>query len=303
MIKKSLIVFVVVLLLHIIIRDVLKPEIEITQVPWQANQQIGQRYLYSSENIQNIIVGSSLTYHLNLRETKEPVTNLSFTGESAHKGIDLTVARGKLQNVYPKRIYIEINTLDNYEKSIFDETIYNPFLFYPRKYVSALRDGKQPLPWLATLSEKYVTPHIIPHRYELFEDYLKYEESTSTKEVEKVDFVPNERLNIVELANNKELFMEQKLLKNLNTLIENGCEPIFIEMPVADKHRKSAKYSSIRATLERNYPVSSYIYISYPSDSNFQTYDGLHLTAIDNPRYSAYLRSVMDSISCAKKNN
>lgn len=302
MIKKSLAVFALVLLLHILIRDVIKPDIEITQAPWQANQQIGQRYLYSTDTIDNIIVGSSLTYHLNFEGTKEQITNISFSGESAHKGIGLTIARGKLQGLYPKRIYIEINTLDNYAISTFDETIYNPFLFFPRKYVPALRDGKQPFPWIATLSEKYVTPHIIPHQYKMFKEYLKYEEATTIEE-KKTDFVPNERLNIITLAKDVELTMEDKLTNNLTTLIENGCEPIFLEMPVADKHRNSAKYATIRDVIERNFPASDFIHIQYPSDSNFQTYDGLHLTSMDSPRYSAYLRSVMDSISCVKKNN
>lgn len=290
--------FALALILHIVIRDVAKPNIEITQAPWQANQQIGQRYLYSPENAENILVGSSLTFHLDLAGTKDSITNLSFSGESAYKGIDLAVAKGKTSGVYPKKIFIEINTLDHYSRSTFDKIIYNPFLLYPRKFIPALRDGKQPLAWVATILQKHILHYFIPNRYTLFESYLKYEPNDREREEAKKAFVPNERLNISKLSPQAKLGIENKLVKDINLLIENGCEPIFFEMPVSDKHRLTKKYETIRAIIERNYPAKRYSYIGYSLDSNYQTYDGLHLSASDNPRYSAYLRASIDSISC-----
>lgn len=302
MIKRSLFIFATALLLHIIIRDVVKPDVEVTQMPWQANQQIGQRYLYSKDTIQNIFTGSSMSFHLDFNGTKESITNIALTGESAQKGIKLVATKGKITGIYPKRIYIEMNTLSNMNPSVFDDIIYNPFLFYPRQYVSALRDGKQPLPWIATLAEKHMTPYIIPHRYEFLEKHIRYE-TTEEEENEKlktiINFVPNERFNKTTLSQNQRITIENELTKNLSQLIENGCTPYFVEMPASDKYRYSQEYTTIREIIEKNYP--KYAYIHYPSDSNFQTYDGLHLTATDSPRYSAYLRSVMDSITCAEK--
>lgn len=305
MIKKSFIVFAIALLLHIVIRDIAKPEIEITQMPWQANQQIGQRFLYSTDTIDNIFTGSSISFHLDFDGTIEEITNIAFTGESAQKGVNLVATKGKITGLYPKKIYIEMNTLgklSNMRASVFDDIIYNPFLFYPRQYVHSLRDGKQPLPWVATLAEKYVTPHIIPHQYKLFEDHLKYVETEEEKraKIEVVkNFVPNKRFNKTTLSQEEKDEIEHKFTTNLNHLIEHGCTPFFVEAPVSDKYRNSQEYVTIREIIERNY--SQYMYIHYPSDSNFMTYDGLHLTQTDRPRYSAYLRSIMDSITCAER--
>lgn len=303
MIKKSLLIFAFALLLHIIIRDFVRPDIEITQVPWQANQQIGQRFLYSTQNIEDLVVGSSMSFHLDFSGTRDSITNISFTGESAHKGLQLILERGKMCGIYPQRVYIEMNTLSTYKQSVFDDIIYNPFLKLPRKYIPSLRDGKQPLPWVATIMEKNITPLIIPNKLSLLENYLMWtsNENEQDNKTAKGDIVPNERLKDSDIPMEDELNIEKMLVNNINKLIEKGCEPIFYELPIREQYKASKRHKTLRAIIERNYPATEYSYIGYPIDSNFQTHDGFHLTAKDSPRYSSYLRSMIDSLSCRRE--
>lgn len=301
MIKKSFIAFAIILLLHIVVRDVLKPNVEITQVPWQANQQIGQRYLYDPNNSNNVVVGSSMSFHLDFAGTTDSIINLALTGESPHRGLELVIARGKMWGNYPKNIFIEVNTLDNYGTSIFNETIYNPFLIYPRKYIPSLRDGKQPLPWMATIAEKSIIPYIIPNKLTAFENYLRIDtplENKSTKE----DFAPNEIMKAIDLSEKQKSEMEKHFTSLVNTLLAKRCNITFYETPVNEKNRTSKKYAAIREMIERNYPADQYPYIRNPLKLNFQTYDGIHISAKDNPKYSAYLRAAIDSLSCKTQN-
>lgn len=302
MIKKSFIFFFIFLVLHIVVRDVLLPDVTLGQAPWQMNQFRAQEYLYSTEDIENVLTGSSISFHFDTSMAQDSIYNAAFTGESSHKGVSMIGARGKLFGLYPQVVLVELNTLDNYAKSTFEETLYNPFLFYPRKYIPSLRDGRQPLVFFAVLLEKYVTPHVIPHRYTLLEDILSPDrkEDVMDKEQKEVP-VAHERLKALDISPKDKKNIEQRLNSELSALIENGCIPIFFETSVGENQRLSPKYQSLRDIVKNNYPPSDFLFVENPIDSAFQTYDGYHLTGQDNKRYARYLFSKVDSLIASRK--
>lgn len=297
MIKKTLLIFVLLLILHIIVREKIKPEVTLSQSTSQINIIKGQTFLYDTTDVKYVLLGSSMSYHLQLNNSQKHIYNLALTGLSANPGIRLIEHRKDLINKKPNYVIIETNTLTYHlTDSYLDEAIFNPLLYNLRTYFPSLRDGKQPLPWLSVQLEKQVIPHLIPNKLTLFEDRLKLTPTYAKTSLKQEDILPNEGFKKQKKTEADKKHIENEITKNIKKIIDLNGIPIFFELPVNDENKNSETYKITRDLLNKEFIDKGYAYITYPADSNYQTYDGLHLTGTDVERYSRYLCTQIDSI-------
>ena len=148
MIKKALIVFQILLFIYGLVRDIYKPNITIGQSQWQNNQIAAQSYLYhNTNNIENIIVGSSMAFWI-VTDSLDNFYNLALGGDI------------KKKEIYPKRVFIEINLILKENQTDFFDILYNPIMYPLRKETTIFRDGKQPLPLASALLESKILKYI-----------------------------------------------------------------------------------------------------------------------------------------------
>jgi len=285
MIKKAIYVFLALFLINILVRDVFKPNIILSQAQWQDNQIKAQSYLYSdSVRFDNIIVGSSMAKSLIADSLNDlSFCNLYFAGESPKEGLDLILKKG----IFPQRVFIEVNRILKIDDSGFFDILYNPVLYPLREEVPVLRDGKQPLPLLTTLVETNITTKLIPERFSFF----------SNEHSRKNNFVLGaDPDSAMAEQNEKQLKAIGVLEEYIRLLEEQKVTIIFFEMPSDIVNCKSDEIPDYRKVINRLYSPDKYLYMPNPECGLFKTNDGMHLIGDDIIRYTHYFKTQADSL-------
>lgn len=276
MIGKALLLFLALVILYCISIQVIMPSIQVSQHQWQTNSIKAQNFLYTADTCTNVVVGSSLSARLNVSE----LCNLSFVGLSAFDGLRMLEST----NYKLSTIYIETNILFRDEDSDFTGQLTNPFLYYTKKYIPALRDGKQPLAIFAKTG------------YETFR-HIKNGNKKIATSVTTVDPVLFDKL----LANQINLYATvptseemnrsmSKLQKFVEKFKKRGIRIVFFEMPVHEKLCDLPLSVQFRKSMRKAFPPAQYRYIPQPDCRAYHTTDGVHLTEQEAIRYVAYFR-------------
>lgn len=304
MIKKTLIFFLIIFIVNILVRDVYKPNIYISQSMWQQNQISAQDYIYTdTDSIENIIVGSSMAMSGRLIMDSldgYKFRNLAFPAEDSKEGLRLIIDKG----TFPKRVFIEINVILRNDDTGFYDILYNPILYPVRKEIPAFRDGKQPIPLLTTLVHKYITENIIPKRIEIskvVEENKKKTANIGSPSLSSQYNIIKYPLRTKHLLSWDELTAFSQFKNYIKVLEENGVEIIFFEMPYNGAYCPSEKIPAYRQIMTESFPSDRYIYIPNPKCGTFSTSDGVHLEGEEAMRYTHYFKTQVDSLYKIRK--
>lgn len=285
MIKKALIVFLILLFIYGLVRDIYKPNITIGQSQWQNNQIAAQSYLYhNTNNIENIIVGSSMAFWI-VTDSLDNFYNLALGGESPREGLGVI----KKKEIYPKRVFIEINLILKENQTDFFDILYNPIMYPLRKETTIFRDGKQPLPLASALLESKILKYIIPTNILFFnikKDRIRAVQISEPKNKKE------------ELSGSLNSFSSatKPLKEYIDDLKRHGTEIIFFEMPTEKIDCRSKKEPQYRTIAKILFPPEEYIYIPSPECGSYKTTDGVHLGKVEALRYTRYFKAQVDSL-------
>ena len=293
MIKKTLIYTLILFLLYNLVLYFWRPEFISPQGFWQDNQVKAQNYLYTNEcdDAENIIVGSSMSFRIST-DNLPGFCNLSLLGENYIKGLELMKEKGK----YPKRVFIETNfPAGRSKEGLFYDVLYNPILYPTRRYLPALRDGKQPMLVTASKIEEYAVIYNIKEQ-----NRDKY--SAIFKRLAE----PTPGIGLFQGFENAVSSQEiNKQLNDLNTFIldleSHNTEIIFFEMPLYKTLYYSPRVESIRKAFNDYFSPDKYIYLPKPGYNEYQTLDGLHLGKEETERFTRQFKIQADSLVQAGK--
>lgn len=285
MIKKTLIYALVLFLLYNLLLYFWNPSFISTQGFWQDNQIKAQDYIYASDSRmpENIIVGSSMSAMI-VTDSLDNFYNLAFLGESHLNGLDLI----KEKEWYPKRVFIETNfTSDALNEGLFYEILHNPVTYSLRKYLPALRDGKQPVVLVGSQLENYILKRNF----------------TEEERLDRYSFVFQ---RFVEPSPGVGVFAgfdtpsSQTSLECLDAFVkdleDHGVEIYFFEMPYYHTLYHSPRVESMRDLFQQIYPSGKYNYLPRPAYGEYETIDGLHLGREEALRYTIFFRNQVDSL-------
>jgi hypothetical protein len=288
LIKKSLLFSAVLVLLFIGIIKILRPLNPITQHQWQGNLIKAEEYIYyKGARNEQVILGSSLSNRL-VMDSLSGFDNLSFPGEGIFDGLDIIDHQKKP----PKYVFIEMNIVMRSEDKIFLSSLFNPLFFEERKWIPALRDGRQPLA-IGGMGVIYIVHGLInrlkPHR--------PSEESANALDANKSDLleelVQREVINYSQAPNQKILKQSLDHLDDYVHAIEKkGARVIFFEMPINPRLCDLLLPRTIREGFHQKFPKDRYAYIDQPSCALFKTTDGVHLNDEEAARYSSYFKEM-----------
>ncbi len=287
MIKKTLVVGTVFFVIYTIFTFSIMPDKYVSQHQWQSNIITAQKYMYDDmDSYSNVIIGSSLSNRLVI-DSLPKTYNLSFSGQSIYDGLDILSHKTNL----PKNIFIEMNIALRAKDENFASAVFSPILYYPRKMLPSLRDGKQPIGILGGITSSIITRPFIEGLKNIFQ--LNEESTTNVNKKELFS-----KMLLLEIKNYSQCPSQKTIngsfdsLDKLVSQLENrGVNIVFFEIPVNSKLNNLPRAKTIRTAFYNNFPSSTYTYISMPDSLKFETTDGLHLNEDEALKYTMYLRS------------
>jgi hypothetical protein len=260
----------------------------ITQHQWQGNLIKAEEYIYvKGDSCKKVIIGTSQSNRL-IMDSLPGFVSLSFPGESIFDGLNIVSRQGHS----PKEVFIEMNQLMRGEDKGFLGSLFSPYLYWKRKWVPALRDGKQPfalagksIAFIFKGSAKIKNLHITDDRSEnldqskqagLFQMMLGIQEANYSKPPDPK--ILNQNLNL--------------LGDYVDVLQKKGSQVIFFEMPVNQRLCNLALAKETREGFYKRFPKVQYLYIPQPECSEYKTTDGVHVSQEDAAKYSSYFRKM-----------
>lgn len=272
MIRRSLLVFAVLVIGYALYIRFGKPELSTVQHQASGNRISAEQYIFAPDVPDaTVIVGSSLSFRIALDSLPPHTSNLGFGGLTVYDGLELVRRSGKK----PKRVVVETNMIFKEADRAFLDAVFQPGLFELRKAVPMLREENQPSGVLV--------------------GYVK----RSMKEGAAVDAQADSMAVSENLLNtNRGIFAklpadstQQRYLSTLEhevkALEANGAEVIFLEVPISEELMASPLARRTREVIMQHFPGHTFL----RSDRTWRTTDGLHLQWHNAQRYSRWLGS------------
>ena len=269
-IVKSLLLFLVVVVLYAVTIGLLKPTSTFAQNQSQGNFIFAQNFIYLDEKPSQVIVGSSMAARMKF-EKEDDVYNLAFDGGGPLTGMEIIRRSGFV----PKVIYIESNVFSMDVDEKFLDKLFTPLLFELRREVIALQ-------------EKYQLLNIVGTLIYGFAGRSQQEKLEQQVDTELLDMLVISSLQSSKQFSVREMALEQ-WHKNLDYFQAKGTKILFFEMPNDRRLITTNKRKKLRKLLADQFPKISYIEENN-SDDKYKTADGTHLTLVSALAFTRYVK-------------
>lgn len=278
MIRRSLLVFAVLVVGYALYVKYAKPELNTVQHQASGNRISAEQYVFAPDVPDaTVIVGSSLSFRIELDSLPANTNNLSFGGLTVYDGLELVRRSGKK----PNRVIVETNMIFKEADRAFLDAVFQPGLYELRKAAPILREENQPSGVLV--------------------GYLK--RSVKEGDVSAASLADSMAISENLLNTNRALFAklpadttQQRFLATLEREVKaleaNGTEVIFLEAPISEELMASPLARRTREVIQKHFPQHVYI----RSDRPWRTTDGLHLQWHSAQRYSRWLGNELRSL-------
>lgn len=216
-----------------------------------------QRYLYNSNYADRVLVGSSMTFRLDLNSISDKYFNLSIAAGGSLTGLQAIISSGSL----PKVVIIEANnTLLTGNNKKFIDDIFNPHSLLLNKTFPILQEQNKPTTIL----------------YQMLKNKFSSDshDTAVTPSMLAVALQDRQTEPDLNLLNEK----AAELKKMVDYLSRRGVMVVFFEPPTHPDIANSASSKGVRQNLTRNFPKDKYLWLPLPNYEAYHTTDGIHLT-------------------------
>lgn len=277
MIRRSLLVFAILVVGYAAYIKFAKPELNTVQHQASGNRISAEKYVFS-EDVPGatVIVGSSLSFRIAMDSLAPNTSNLSFGGLSVYDGLELVRRSGKK----PKRVVIETNMIFKEADRAFLDAVFQPGLYELRKAAPILREENQPSGVLigyikrSAKQEERGDGAAEPDSMEMSQNLFDTNRRTFAK---------------VPADSTQKRFMDA-LDQEVKAIEANGAEVVFLEMPISEELTRSPLANRARGAVAAQFPTHRFI----RSDRTWRTTDGLHLEWHNAQRFSGWLARHLD---------
>jgi len=243
---------------------------------WQGNVVNAQDYLFSKDEPEIVIVGSSRSYLLNKEYFGEGYFNLAMVGGSTLTGIEIIVRSKR----HPKIVLVEVNDkIMRPADNKFIDRLFTPVMYQLSTKLPFLQEKNQP----ACIFSKIIKSHFGFSRKERIADRV------NTKVYES-----NLKMHLNDAAVLPDQLKFDQSLNTLGYAIDklalHGIPVVLFSPPIAMELERSRKYSYIRTRLHKRFPKGKYLWAGEVTDQEFQTNDGIHLVETSAVLYSHILQ-------------
>lgn len=273
MIRRSLLVFAMIVIGYAVFIKVAKVDWDTSQHQTNGNRIKAEKFVFSPDDPgATVIVGSSLSYRIVLDSLPPGTTNLGFGGLCSYDGLQL-INRTKRT---PARVVIESNLIFKEPDVAFLDAVFAPGLYDLRRNVPILREENQPsgivFGWLKQRAKQARTAE------EAAGDSTAM--STVLLEANRDSFA------IVPPPHIQDRFLSL-LEQEVASLEARGVEVVFLEVPLSVDLMPSALAVRSRTLIAERFPKHRFL---RPDPAiTWRTTDGLHLERHNAQRFSSWL--------------
>ncbi len=278
MIRRSLIIFAILVVGYALFIHFAKLDLNTVQHQASGNRISAEKYVFAADDTSaTVIVGSSLSFRIELDSLAPNTSNLSFGGLSVFDGLELVRRSGK----HPKRAVIETNMIFKEVDRAFLDAVFQPGLYELRKAAPILREENQPTGVLVGFLKKGMKQ----------EGEGPGSAEPDSMEVSENLFDTNRGIFAKAPADSTQQRFLATLEHEVKALEANGIEVVFMEMPISAELMRSPLSTSTRGAIIQRFPGHRYI----RSDRDWRTTDGLHLEWHNAQRFSGWLAKELRS--------
>ena len=272
MIKKSLLCFCVLFILHYLIVQ-MNPTMGMATHQWQDNLIKAQSFLYA-DHADSAMVGTSLSARI-IRDSIPSIKSISFGGCAVEDGLRLISSKQDL----PQYIFVETNLLFMDGNQELINKLTEGIIPMIKGWIPSLREQYEPICLLASLALK--SGNVNPQAGAAAIDMNILNESIKQQQEDDRKYqyeVSEERLRTI-----KEM---------MDSLEGKGVKFVFFEMPVNERIYQLRKFEQTRKALYQVFPNNKYRYL--PSDTtHYLTTDGEHLSFEEQQVFSHYFKNLL----------
>jgi hypothetical protein len=248
-----------------------------------------QRYVYQNNaDIQMVMVGSSLSANLKVKEIGDRVSSIALGGGASQTGLEII----KKSKNKPPIVLVEINdTISREIDTDFVNSLYNPVFYGLRRYLPMLREEYRPV--------------------SIFIDALK-NRSKQDRNLSKEELDRLETRNITPELSRKGIQMavevESKSLSEKDTEIlkkeadviksqiaeikkDGKVRLVLFDIPIESSVDAAIRRKQVRALMQNLFPADSFEWLTPPPARKWLTNDGIHLIRSDARDFAQFLRA------------
>ncbi|HRH69432.1 MAG TPA: hypothetical protein PLB89_08005 [Flavobacteriales bacterium] len=277
MIRRSLLIFAVLVLGYMAFIKWGGVDWDTTQHQSNGNRIKAEQFVFGEDLPgSSVIVGSSLSFRIELDSLPEGTSNLGFGGLSVYDGLELIARSGRK----PTRVVIETNMLFKEPDRAFLDAVFQPGLYELRRATPILREENQPsgvlFGWLKEKA-RVATGTV--------------KGSADSLAVSNTLLATNRAIFKVVPADSVQERYMTALSDGVRTLESRGIEVVFLEVPISDELMQSELASRCRSLVAERFPHHRFLRV--PQGSHWLTTDGLHLEWHSAQRFSGWLASAL----------
>lgn len=281
MIRRSLLVFAILVLGYWAFLKMAKVDWDTTQHLANGNRIKAERFVYGEDAPDaTVIVGSSLAYRIMLDSLPPGTTNLGFGGLSIYDGLQLISRSGRT----PTRVLVETNVLFREPDHGFLKALFEPGLYQLRGAAPLMREENQP----SGVLFGYLKQRFLQGRDETADE-------GDTLAAPNAVMMDEHRANYALLpADSTQARFLGMLQKEVEALEERGIEVVFFEVPIEQELMDSKLAATSRNLIARRFPDRTFL--RTPEHERWRTTDGLHLSKQEAKRYSGWLAAALHEL-------
>jgi len=271
----------------------MKGFISVSHSLWQKNVITAEEYIYSPSRKKYVIIGSSLSGHINKSILPDGFYNISFSGGSIYEGMELA----KKSNVLPEIMFIEMNLFLRPMQSDFNKSMSFPGMILLKKYLPALQEKNQPIniffPCLVKIYYN-IKKIFIPENKKVVatpqDGHARFPQQSKIKKSKVFSIMLGKEQKKYKIPPQREIVESQiKILKKyVEYFDKKNITIVFFEMPVDATLCSMPWPDYSRNILYKEFTRDKYFYIAQPDCGQFETADGLHLDSKSGIEYTKY---------------
>ncbi|MFL6513942.1 MAG: hypothetical protein ACJ8M1_02855 [Chthoniobacterales bacterium] len=264
--------------------------------PQRDNYSRAQRYVYDIPSQTKAIVGSSLSLRFNESTLGPGYYKLCLGGASIFNGLEII----RRTRRHPPVVLIEINQLtwDTDQELLHD--LFTPWLMRLRGHFPMFREEGRPANFVNGIGNVFLQKSF--HRVSRLlgrrpptEDLSAGGSALNPALFSRIFRLYHDELYAVAPSNLTQ--QASRLGECVDALSRDGSICILYEMPIDSALSDLPAPAAVRNAAEARFPKDKYHWLQFPHDHNYDTYDGLHVSAAEADRLTEILVRQVNQIS------
>jgi regulator of RNase E activity RraB len=247
-----------------------------------------QRYVYQdNSDLKMVVVGSSLTANLNVKDIGEGVKSIALGGGASQTGLEIV----KINRSKPPIVLVEINdTITRKVDLDLVNSLYNPVFYWLRLYLPMMREEYRPVSVFVDALKNRSKSDIKLSREELD----KREARNLTPELSKkgIQMAVDVESKFLSAKDTESITKEAEFIKNQIAEIQknSGTKVVLFDIPQESVVDAQIRRKQVRELVKKLFDAKSFEWLPPPPPREWRTNDGIHLIRSDARDFAEFLR-------------